>query len=452
MNNIFITVYITNYNYGRYLNKCINSVLQQTFQNFELIIIDDGSTDESKKILERYQDKENIKIIFQDNIGLNCSNNVALNLSKGKYIIRVDADDYLMPNALELMTEIMSANDEVAMVFPDYYLIDSENNIIGQFIRHDFDNDVKLYDQPAHGACTMIKTDVLKNIGGYDEEFNRQDGYDIWLKITRNFKVKNVNEPLFYYRQHENSLSKNEFELLKTRAKIKDKQVKKLNLEKKKFIAIIPIKGNERSDRPLHFENLGKLKVIDWTINAALESEYISDTIISTNDEQIRKYTSDVYSDKVKVISRSHESYLPKNSAELAVSETIDKYTIDNDFPDYTIVLFINYPLRSSMYVDKAINTMRLFNVDAVDSIRLDNSLMYKHDGKGLKLFKEDHILKIERDEIYKRCGGLHLLKTENFVKSKNFFSGEIGHIIIDQKAALGIHTELDLKIIRSLI
>ena len=65
-----------------------------------------------------------------------------------------------------------------------------------------------MLDLPAHGACTMFKTSVLKKIGGYDESFSCQDGYDIWLKIINNYQISNINNPLFFYRQHSLSLTK----------------------------------------------------------------------------------------------------------------------------------------------------------------------------------------------------------------------------------------------------
>ena len=97
-----ITVYITNYNYAKYLEKSIKSVLSQSYKNFELIIIDDGSTDKSKKIIEKFRKKKD-KDSFSKNKGLNLTNNVALKLSKGKYITRLDADDWLDENFLQVM-------------------------------------------------------------------------------------------------------------------------------------------------------------------------------------------------------------------------------------------------------------------------------------------------------------------------------------------------------------
>ena len=99
-----ISVYITNYNYERFIKKAIDSVLAQSFSDFELLIIDDGSTDDSKKIIESYSSNFKIKIIYQHNKGLNVTNNIAARAAAGKYIIRLDADDYFATNALEKMS------------------------------------------------------------------------------------------------------------------------------------------------------------------------------------------------------------------------------------------------------------------------------------------------------------------------------------------------------------
>ena len=125
-----VTVYITNYNYGKFLTKAIDSVLEQTFTEFELIIIDDGSNDNSHDIINNYSNKENIYTVFQKNRGLNASNNVALSLAQGEYIIRLDADDYFAPQAIELMVSELDRNLDCALIFPDYYNIDENGNII----------------------------------------------------------------------------------------------------------------------------------------------------------------------------------------------------------------------------------------------------------------------------------------------------------------------------------
>ena len=88
-----VTVYVTNRNYGKYVDECLESVYNQSFQDFELIIVDDGSTDNPNSYLEKYRHSKNTSVIFNRQQGLNASSNQALRLAKGKYIVRVDADD-----------------------------------------------------------------------------------------------------------------------------------------------------------------------------------------------------------------------------------------------------------------------------------------------------------------------------------------------------------------------
>ena len=128
--DIDVTVYITNYNYEQYIKQSIESVLAQSYSNFELIIIDDGSTDSSKSIIKDYIGSSQVRVIFQDNKGLIASNNIALHAANGKYIIRLDADDYLEQNALLVMVKAIDKSDDLALVFPDYYYVDTFGNQI----------------------------------------------------------------------------------------------------------------------------------------------------------------------------------------------------------------------------------------------------------------------------------------------------------------------------------
>ena len=102
-----ITVYIVNHNYERYLLQSINSVLDQTLQDFELIIIDNGSTDGSQKLIEKFSPHEKVLTIFQENLGLNTANNTALGRANGRYLMRVDADDFLDHHALQVLSSTL---------------------------------------------------------------------------------------------------------------------------------------------------------------------------------------------------------------------------------------------------------------------------------------------------------------------------------------------------------
>jgi glycosyltransferase involved in cell wall biosynthesis len=186
------------YNYAKFVQKAIKSVIKQTLEDWEFIIINDGSTDNTLEIISKYKDHQKIRIIDQKNKGLNVTNNIALRLSNGNYIMRLDADDYLDENALLVMSSILDTKPTIGLVYPDYYHIDVYDNIIEMVRRENVNDEFQILDIPAHGACTMFRKNVLLQMGGYIEEFSVQDGYEIWLRFIRNYSPYHVNVPLFY--------------------------------------------------------------------------------------------------------------------------------------------------------------------------------------------------------------------------------------------------------------
>ncbi len=442
-----VTIYITNYNYGQYLEQAIKSVLEQTFTDYELIIIDDGSTDDSKKIIRQYQRHKKVYAIFQKNKGLNASNNIALNLSRGKYIIRLDADDYFAPQAIELMVSELNRNENHALVFPDYYHIDEDGNIIEEIKRHDFTNNVSLYDQPAHGACTMIRTNVLKSIGGYDEEFNRQDGYDIWLRLSQLYPVKNISLPLFYYRQHSNNLTKDETSLFSTRTELLRKNAKSLKKKDLNILAIIPIRGSKIDPSSNPLKKIRQKHLVEWTIDYAIESKFLQDISITSNDRELKEFIDKKYNNKIIWIERDQTLSALNTSIEKTAIDAIKVYEKNNKLIDAVMMLYIEYPFRSTMYIDQAIHMMQVFDVDSVSTVRKDDDMFFVHTGSGLKLWHKSKNLRLERDELYRRAGGLHLIKRDSLINRKDMLYGKMGHVAVDEKAAFKVKSHLDSEL-----
>ena len=442
--NFLVTVYITNFNYGKFIKQAIESVLMQTEQSFELIIIDDGSTDNSKEIIEKYKDLKNIRIVYQKNKGLNVTNNIALRAARGKYIVRLDADDYFSPNALELLLEKLESDSMLGMVFPDYFLVDTQGEVLERQKRHDFDNEVKLFDQAAHGACTMIRVQFLREIGGYDESFSCQDGYELWVKFTSKFKVSNINEPLFYYRKHGKNLTSNEDRILDTRATINSKYVKKFNKEIKS-VAIIPVRGEGNDIYKLPF---GSHTLLEEKINQALESNFITKVIVTSPDENIKQLINDKYEnlDKVSFFYRDKSKTRINVDLNSTLELIVEKYK-NLDFKAITI-LAIEFPFLKPSKIDDAINTMVLFDADSLISVRNTNKLLFRHNGRGMNpILGMEKFTKMEREMLYFHSGGISVSTRKNFEKNNKMLSGKVGHILLDQKSAFEINTEFDMKI-----
>ena len=129
-----VTVYILNYNYGRYLSKAIKSVLSQTYKDIEVLVIDDGSTDNSDEILKEFSSQ--VTVIRQQNMGLVRSIIKAFTIAKGDYVVRLDSDDWLEETCIEKLVNKIETSNNTALVFPDYFEVDEFGNILRQIKRH----------------------------------------------------------------------------------------------------------------------------------------------------------------------------------------------------------------------------------------------------------------------------------------------------------------------------
>ncbi|MBQ0735327.1 glycosyltransferase family 2 protein [Aquimarina celericrescens] len=437
-----ITVYITNYNYGKFIKKAIDSVLEQTLQDFELIIIDDGSVDNSKEIIEDYTNKQDIKVVYQQNKGLNISNNIALKVARGKYIMRLDADDYLAPTALEEMSGALENNPDLGLVFPNYYNVDSKANIMNEIQRHDFNSEVNLYDQPAHGACTMIRVKNLIEVGGYDESYTCQDGYDLWVKFVNRFQVTNVNKPLFYYRQHGSNLTKNEDRLLKTRLLIKQAHIEKNNYKLPVTVGVIPI----RADYDPTYEVINNQTLLEIKIEALQKSKNVKKVIVTSSDEEIASFIQEKQIPDVTFIRRPKEI----ERFNISLIETL-KFFRDNtdDIKEYDSVLFssISYPFIDENVIDDAINTLSIFKADSLISVRPEDHKFYHHTGEGMVPVFNQSFTRLERESIYKFSGGLLVANIESALSENKIIHKKVGHVVISKQASLDIKSDFELKL-----
>ncbi|MCB0631526.1 MAG: glycosyltransferase [Saprospiraceae bacterium] len=446
-----LTVYITNYNYGNYIRKAIESVFQQSFQDLELLIIDDGSTDDSRNIIEQYADRANVLVIYQQNKGLNITNNIALQLARSRYIMRLDADDYLKADALEKMVEVLEGNPEIGLVFPDYYLVDKDEHILAEIKRHDFDKEVSLLDQPAHGACTMIRTDFLRNVGGYDEAYSCQDGYELWIKFATKYPVANIREPLFFYRQHGENLTTNEERILDTRRTIKRDFISKNALELPVTAAIIPVRNTQLNGKALPFTELGGNTLLDIKIRSALKSPLIRRVVVTSADELVGNYVSEQYADEKRVLFVERPMSLARHNVSLTgtIHHVLEAPDLVQDAIEAVMILPIEFPFLRSEDIEDAINTLVIFKADSVISVRIERSSFYQHHGGGMiPILDQEKFTRLEREALYKHVGGMTLTYVEN-IKAGKVLNGKVGHVVVDQATSLGINSGYELEIAR---
>jgi len=440
-----VTVYITNHNYAEYVEQAIQSVLKQTLQDFELIVIDDGSTDDSREIIERYANHGRITTIFQHNRGLTVSNNIALRAARGKYIMRLDADDYLDENVLAVLCGVLDRNPDVGMVFPDYFLVNADSAVQEVVRRHTFDN-VTLLDQPAHGACTLIRRECLLEIAGYDESVHCQDGYDLWLRFIGRYRVQNVNLPLFYYRQHPTSLTRDDEHVLRTREGILRRRAAVAG-ERLTAVAVIPVRGGGVGKKSDAMRLLNGHPLIDWSLTAALEARRVQAVIVTTPDEELLAHVKAKRNERIVAIERDRRLAMLNTEIEGTLLQALEVYSREHSAPDIVAVLYVESPFRRGRHVDAAIDVLELFDTDSVIGVRPESDEFYQHDGNGLKALRPGRLLRLERDEIYRRAGQLHVVRRTFLESHREVVGGRVGHVVLPQEAGWRLRTPWDWRV-----
>lgn len=204
-----ISVLMSVYNEEEYLSEAIDSILQQTFTNFEFLIIDDGSQDRSESIIASYIDDRIRLVRNKKNIGLTKSLNVGLKLANGKYIARMDADDISLPERLEVQHTFMEEHPAVGVC--GSWVIQRRGNtekIAESIVEHDDIVAMLLFNNCiAHPTVFIRKSVVLSNHQYYDEDFIAAQDYEYWTRLGRFSKLHNLPVPLLINRKHEKSIS-----------------------------------------------------------------------------------------------------------------------------------------------------------------------------------------------------------------------------------------------------
>lgn len=211
MSNSKVTVVITTYNRSNYLKFAIDSVLNQTYDNFELIIVDDGSTDDTKQVVESYKD-ERIIYHYQKNAGQNLARNKGMELAKGKYIAHLDSDDIWMPDKLEKQVKILERYPDIGLVYCGTVLIDENNNITGKQPLITYSGNVIkqliMTNFLYNGSCPLFRKNCLEKAGYFDKTFKRMTDWDFYLQMAIHYKFHGINEYLLKYRIHNETMSK----------------------------------------------------------------------------------------------------------------------------------------------------------------------------------------------------------------------------------------------------
>jgi len=199
-----VSIILPTYNGSQYLQQSINSCLLQTYHNIELIIVDDCSTDDTFKIINNIKDPRIHLIRHNRNLGLPESLNTGFSYSTGDYLTWTSDDNIFLLNAIERMLDFLGNYPHVDMVYSNYSIINDLGNLIGKFRVKESDS---LIDYDCVGACFLYRRILYEKIGQYDPLMKPAEDYDYWLRAAKEFVLAPLDEYLYLYRHHPDSIT-----------------------------------------------------------------------------------------------------------------------------------------------------------------------------------------------------------------------------------------------------
>jgi glycosyltransferase involved in cell wall biosynthesis len=218
-----VSVIVPAYNAAVYLPYAVDSVLAQTYPNWEIVIVDDGSTDDTRAVVDSYRPKlrDKLQYIYQPNKGLPAARNTGMRAASGEFIALLDADDVWLPQRLERGAAMMDAGPGVGLVHARVVRINALGDITGQlkvkpkYMSGNIARDI--YTRRVHIVCptVLFRKTCLQTAGWFDETMQATEDRDLWFRIALRDKVAYIDEVLAYYRLSPSSMTSNLDRLLK---------------------------------------------------------------------------------------------------------------------------------------------------------------------------------------------------------------------------------------------
>lgn len=455
-----VTIYVPCRNYGRYLEQAVESVFSQVYCNWELIIIDEGSSDSTIPIAEKLVSKYPSKVSLIKNstpMGLQKLANHVLSIANGKYMMRLDADDWLDEAAVFLMVNRLESSDNAGMVYGNYYYTDPKGKVIDVEFRHKLGAEDLAGHLPPHGACTLFSTRSLKVVGGYSEDIDAQDGWDLWFKLVDRIGAISIQTPVFYYRQHGKSLSRDNKRLLNARSKIFADIASKLEGDYQPSIAaVIPVRESYPNFEGVPYQDINGRSILELAIISAAKSNRISTIIVSSESQRVLDYSKKLESDgKVP----EHQRLLRKTSdtsdgipiRDFMFIAGEGHAEIHNSFPDIVIYLSLHAINRTEDHIDNALNVLRITESDSVVSVQEEREPMFHHGKHGLDLINPGRFqdLTFDKERLYRFNGSLIATWWES-LKLHSLFGEKTSYIEMSREDSLQIKSKQSLNLLKA--
>lgn len=204
--NSMVSVVLPVYNQAHYLPAALDGVFAQTYPHYELIVVNDGSTDATPDVLADYQRRYDFTVIEQENQGLPRALNAGFSRAQGDYLTWTSSDNVMLPEMLEELTRALDEDRSVGLVYADFYLMDEAGQDLGRFETVSYDPHWLLYANLVH-CCFLYRRECMEHAGGYDPGFTYSEDWEYWLRLSRYCQFKRVPQALYRYRIHRTSMT-----------------------------------------------------------------------------------------------------------------------------------------------------------------------------------------------------------------------------------------------------
>lgn len=370
---MLVSIIITNYNYGKYLHRCIRSCLNQKLNanEFEVILVDDFSNkDNIDHIVNEYKSLPNFRLIKnKKNLGVAESSNNAIKKANGKYVVRVDSDDYVTNEFANILSYYLNEHPEKLGIACDYFLVDDFGKKISR---------VSSKKKPISCGIMYNKKKLIK-AGLYNKKFKHREEEELRARLGEVYKIHHINLPLYRYRMHNTNKTKSDDYVNKFRLRInKIKKYKFLNKYKnhkllKNILIIIPARGGSKRLKNKNLYIFKDKPMIYWAINAAKKTIFKNNLYVSSENKKIIEtskkfgtktinrpiYLSKDNTFKIDVIRHAVETIekKTKKKASLVISLQANSPEIQSTDIDEIIIHLIKFKLQEVISVDKNNNS-----------------------------------------------------------------------------------------------
>lgn len=199
-----VSIVLPTYNRAYFLKQSIDSCLNQTYQDIELIVINDASTDNTGEVIKSYNDSRIKYLSLDQNIGQIRALNKGFAVSTGKYLTWTSDDNYYAADAIEKMVDFLSQHPKISLVYTNFFCIDKTGKV---FENYEVGAPERLLDYNTIGPCFLYRREVYRVIGDYNVITGLAADYDYWVRVYKQFKMQKIDNFLYYLMVHKDSLT-----------------------------------------------------------------------------------------------------------------------------------------------------------------------------------------------------------------------------------------------------